>query len=164
MLAVALIFVGITLVTNGVLMLGKIDAKTMSFMNIITSIVLVGGNFVELAKATTMTDYSSVVGGFLFGFTYAFIAANLLLGLDTRAYGWYSGMVAVFAIIMAITTIPSGLYNYVYLWVAWALLWGAGFIENALKKPLGKFTPILCIAEGVFATFIPAILMILGKW
>lgn len=164
MLAVALIFVGITLLTNGILILEKVDAKTMSFMNIITSIVLIVGNFVELTKAITMTDYSNVVGGFLFGFTYLFIAANLLLGLDTRAYGWYSGMVAVFSIIMAITTIPSGLYNYVYLWLAWAVLWGVGFIENALKKPLGKFTPILCIAEGIFAAFIPAVLMILGKW
>lgn len=109
-------------------------------------------------------DYQNVAGGMLFGFTYVYLAGNLLLGLDGRAYGWYSGMVAVFAVVMGTVLIPTGLYQYVYLWYAWAILWATGFIENVLKKSLGKFTPILLILEGIFAAFIPAILMHLNKW
>ncbi len=164
MLAVALTFVGITLVMNGVLIFGKADPKTLSMMNIITAIVIVVGNFIGLARAESVMDYQNAAGGFLFGFTYAILASNMLFGLDGRAYGWYSGMVAVFAIVMGTVTIPTGLYQYVFLWYAWAILWGSGFVESACGKPLGKFTPVLLILEGIFAAFVPAILMHLGMW
>ncbi len=164
MLAVALLFVGITLISNGSLILQKVDAKSMALMNVITAIVLIGGNFIGLSQAQTMMDYCNVGGGFLFGFTYAIIACNLLLGLDPKANGWYSIMVAVFAIIMGVSCLDSGAYNYAYLWFAWAILWGSTFVEAVLKKPLGKFTAYLCIAEGIFAAFIPAMMMFFEIW
>lgn len=164
MLAVALLFVGITLISNGFLFLQKSDVKSIAVMNIITAIVLIGGNFIGLAQAETMMDYSNAGGGFLFGFTYVFIAANLLFGLDPKASGWYSGMVAVFACIMGVVSLQSGTWNYAYLWFAWTILWGATFVENILGKSLKKGMSYLCIAEGIFAAFIPAVLMFLDKF
>lgn len=166
MLAVALLFVGITLVSNGVLFLLKSDIKSIAVLNLITAFVLITGNVIGLANATTMMDYCNAGGGFLFGFTYLLIGFNLLFNLDTRVYGMYSGMVAIFAIVMGIWGLvtATGLvsYLYVYLWFAWAILWGAGFIENVFKKNFGKFTCILCILEGVFAAFVPALMMFMG--
>ncbi len=164
MLAVALLFVGITLVSNGALILQKAEVKSIAVMNIITGIVLVGGNFIQLNKAQTMMDYNNVGGGFLFGFTYVIIASSLLFNLDAKVSGWFSGMVAVFAVIMGVSCLNSGIYNYTYLWFAWAVLWGSTFVEAILKKPLGKFTPCLCIAEGIFAAFIPSMLMFFEMW
>ncbi len=162
MLGVALLFVGITLISNGYLILKKADVKSIAFMNIITAIVLIVGNFIGLARAQTMADYSNAGGGFLFGFTYAFIACNLLFNLDPKASGIYSGMVAVFAIVMGVVSIDSGAYNYAYLWFMWAVLWASTFVENILNKPLGKFVPYLCIIEGIFAAFIPSLMMFLS--
>lgn len=164
MLAVALLFVGITLVSNGALILQKAEPKSIAVMNIITAVVLIVGNFIQLQSATTMTDYCNVGGGLLFGFTYAIIACSLLFGIDGKVNGWFSLMVALFAIVMGVSCILSQSYLYVYLWFMWAILWGSTFVENILAKPLGKFVPVLCIVEGVLAAFVPAILMFLGMW
>ncbi len=164
MLGVALLFVGITLISNGCLILQKSNPKSIALMNIITAIVLIFGNFIALGRAETMVDYSNVGGGFLFGFTYAIIACNLLFDLDPKANGWYSLMVAIFAIVMGISSLNTATYNYAYLWFAWSILWASTFVEVVLNKPLGKFTPCLCIAEGIFAAFIPAIMMFFEIW
>ncbi len=164
MIALSLLFVGITLVSNGALTLMNVDRKSIALMNIITAIVLVGGNFVALTNAQTMLDFSNVGGGFLFGFTYAIIAANLLFGLDGKAAGMFSIMVSIFAIIMGIDALQAGDVPFAILWFAWAFLWSTTFIENVLKKPLGKFLPVLCILEGIFAAFIPSMLMFFEMW
>ncbi|MFI3230204.1 MAG: AmiS/UreI family transporter [bacterium] len=164
MLAVSLLFVGITLISNGALILQKSDVKSIAMMNVITAIVLVGGNFIQLDKAVTMMDYCNVGAGFLFGFTYVIITCNLLFNLDPRANGWFSGMVALFSIIMGISSMDMGTYNYAYLWFTWSVLWGSTFVEAILKKPLGNFTPMLCIAEGIFCAFIPAMMMFFEVW
>ncbi len=164
MLGVALLFVGITLISNGCLILQKTNPKSIAVMNIITAIVLVIGNFISLGQAETMMDYCNAGGGFLFGFTYAIIACNLLFDLDPKANGWYSLMVAIFAIVMGINSVNGTAYNYAYLWFAWSVLWAATFVESILKKPLGKIIPWLCIAEGIFAAFIPAIMMFFEIW
>lgn len=161
MLGVSLLFVGITLISNGCLFLQKCDAKSISVMNIITAVVLIGGNFIALANAQTMADYCNAGAGFLFGFTYAIIAANLLLGIDPKASGWYSLMVAIFAVIMGAVAAMDAQWFMVYLWFAWAVLWAATFWENILGKSLGACMCYLCIIEGVFAAFIPAIYMFL---
>ncbi len=159
MLALALLFVGITLISNGYLFLKEVDVKSIAVMNIITAIVLIGGNFIILSHATTMMDYSNVGGGFLFGFTYAIIAVGLLFDIDKKVSGIYSGMVALFAIVMGISCVSTTAYNYAYLWFFWAILWGATFVENILEKPLGKKMSYLCIIEGIFAAFVPAMMM-----
>lgn len=159
MLAVALLFVGITLISNGYLFLKAVDVKSIAIMNIITAIVLIGGNFIVLSQATTMMEYSNAGGGFLFGFTYAIIAAGLLFNVDKKVSGIYSLMVAIFAIIMGVSAVTAGSFNYAYLWFAWAILWGATVYENILEKSLEKKMSYLCIAEGIFAAFIPAMLM-----
>lgn len=159
MLALALLFVGITLITNGYLFLKEVDLKSIALMNIITAIVLIVGNFISLTQATTMLEYSNVGGGLLFGFTYAIIAAGLLFGIDPKVSGVYSGMVAIFAIIMGAVAVSGASYNYAFLWFAWAILWGATFAENILGISLGKKMSYLCILEGIFAAFIPAMMM-----
>ncbi len=164
MLSVALIFVGITLITNGIFLLRKEDVKTFLPLNIITAAVLIVGNFIELSKATTVLQYTNVTSGFLFGFTYALIAATLYFKLSEKVNGWYSFMVAVYAIAMGIFSLYGGLLNYGILWFAWSILWASTFFENILKINLGKFTPILCIVEGIFAAFIPALLMMFGMF
>ena len=161
MLAVSLVFVGIALVINGVSRLFKIDAKSTAVINLIAGGVLLICNVILLSKATVTVDYINATSGLLFGFTYIFIACNLLFKLDLRPFGWYSLFVATYAAVMAVLAFISKSWFYGALWIAWLILWLEGFLEIVCKAKLGKVFPWLSIAEGIFAAFIPAILIFL---
>jgi acid-activated urea channel len=163
MLGLSLLFVGIVLVMNGVNRLTGVDPKSTAFMNLITGFIIISGNLIMLSKAEAVFDFQNVASGYLFGFTYIFIAANYLLKLDLRPFGWFSGFVAVYAAIMAINTISVDI-RLTLLWGAWCLLWLEGFLELVLKLKISKVFPYLAIGEGIFAAFIPAIFMLLDKW
>jgi acid-activated urea channel len=152
---------------NGVAAISKWDAKTTAFINIVTGTILVIGNFIGLFRADTsvVMHYNNAAAGFLFGITYIFIAANYLLKLDLRAFGWYSICVVVFAAISSVICIQNGAMPMGVLWAAWAVLWLEGFLELSLNiKPLGKIFPFLSILEGIFATGLPGVMMLFEWW
>ena len=161
MLAVSLIFVGIALVINGVSRLFNIDAKSTAVINLMAGGVLLLCNTILLSKASVTVDYINATSGLLFGFTYVFIACNLLFKLDLRPFGWYSLFVAAYAAVMAVLSFTTKSWFYGALWVAWMILWLEGFLEIVCKAKLSKIFPWLSIAEGIFAAFIPAILILL---
>ena len=166
-LGLSLLFVGIVLVVNGVGRLFKFDAKSMSIMNIITGFIIVSINFLSLNGVLNnpdalIGDYLNIASGFLFGFTYIFIAANYLFKLDLRPFGWFSFFVAIYAAVMSIMAFIDADLLFGFLWAAWAVLWLEGFLALVVKLKLEKLFPYLSIAEGIFAAFIPAILMLLG--
>lgn len=166
-LGLCLFFVGIALTMNGVAAISKWDAKTTAFINLVTGTIIVVGNFIGLLKADLSVTmyYNNATAGFLFGFTYLFIAANYLLKLDLRAFGWYSICVVVFAVISSVVCIQSGMVSLGILWAAWAVLWLEGFLELGLNlRSIGKIFPALSILEGIFATGIPGILMLFDWW
>jgi acid-activated urea channel len=166
-LGVCLVFVGIALFSNGIAAIIKMDGKSTAFINVITGLVIVGGNFISLGKAdfaNTMA-YNNAAAGFLFGLTYVFIAANYLFKLDLRAFGWYSVCVAAFASVSAVVCFNTGAVPLGCLWAAWAVLWLEGFLELSCGiKKLGKVFPVLSILEGIFAAFVPALMMLFGVW
>jgi len=173
-LGVYLIFVGIVLVLNGLSRFYNWDAKTTAFMNAITGGIIVIGSLINFAKNgfDDTSGYLNVAAGFLFGITYIFIAANNLFKLDWRPFGWFSLFVTVFALYMAVLFGIEGVRDgrtsdwlFVYLWTAWALLWLNGFLDIVAKmKSMSKIFPYLSIAEGIFAAFIPALLMLTNYW
>jgi acid-activated urea channel len=166
-LGLCLLFVGIALIMNGVAAISNWDAKTTAFINLVTGSILVIGNFIGLARAdgTALADYNNAAGGFLFGVTYLFIAANYLFKLDLRAFGWYSAGVTVFAVISTVVCVWGGAVSLGLLWAAWAVLWFEGFLQLSLNiKPLGKIFPALSILEGIFATGGPGVFMLFGWW
>lgn len=164
-LGINLLFVGIVLVINGVNRFYKMDAKSSAFMNAVTGVIIVLGCFINFAKGGDILAYQGVASSFLFGFTYIFIAANHLFKLDWRPFGWFSLFVAIYSVVMAVQAGLSSDFGMVYLWAAWALLWLNGFLDSVLKmKSMSKIFPYLSIAEGIFAAFIPALMMLTDKW
>ncbi len=164
MLGISLLFVGIVLVLNGVNRLCGIDAKSTAFMNVVTGLIIVLGNFIMLAKASDIIEYQNIASGFLFGFTYLFVASNYLFKLDLRPFGWFSLFVAVYAVIMSVSSCLAGDIRFCFLWGAWAVLWLEGFLELVMNMKLAKIFPYLSITEGIFAAFIPAIFMLMNRW
>ena len=163
LLGISLLFVGITLVSNGLNRFFKTDAKSTAFMNLFTGSILVIANIIMLAKANDIMQYQNVASGFLFGITYLFIASNYLFNLDLRPFGLYALFAAVYATIMAVSSYNTDI-RFVLLWSAWAILWLEGFLELVLKLKLEKIFPYLSILVGLFAAFIPAIFMLTDRW
>jgi acid-activated urea channel len=167
-LGLCLLFVGIALISNGVAAIIQLDGKSTAFINLVTGLVIVAGNFIALGRLDfegTAAAYNGAAAGFLFGFTYLFIAAIYLLGLDPRAFGWYSLCVAVFASVSAVVSFGGGALPMGVLWTAWAILWLEGFLQLAAGcTPLKKIFPALSILEGVFAAGLPALMMLFGTW
>ena len=164
-LGINLLFVGIVLVINGVNRFYKLEAKSAAFMNAVTGFIIVLGCFINFAKAGDTFAYQNVASAFLFGFTYIFIAANNLFNLDWRPFAWFSLFVTIFAVYMAVLSGMNGDFKFVYLWSAWALLWLNGFLDIVVgMKSMSAIFPYLSIAEGVFAAFVPALMMLTDKW
>ena len=168
MLGVCLLFVGIVLINNGACALWKVSPKAAAVMNIFVGSLSVFINFISLIKG----DYYAAGTGLLFGFTYLFVAINNIFNLDTKPFAVFSSFVAVNAVIFGIVEGVTGStylgitpdIRWAVIWWLWAVLWGSAFVTDILKKDLGKFVPVLQIAEGVVTAWIPGVMILLGVW
>ena len=126
MSAVGLMFVGAVLFVNGLLFLGRIDAKSAAPFNIFVGALQVAIPFYLIATAPTADDILLDSGIFLFGFTYLYVGISNLAGQSLVGLGWYSAWVAIMAAAFGITNIVKfhdptiGL-----LWLQWSVLWAA---------------------------------------
>ena len=128
MLGIALTFVGIILVMNGILFMAKSrvkikdengkevetlvplivhSPKTIAFFNVIVGTIIIIGNFILLPGSLggdlpNYVIFQNTAAGLLFGVTYLFIAGNLIFKLDMRAFGIYSIGACIFAIVMSV--------------------------------------------------------------
>src|SRR3712207_951305 len=100
--AVGLLYVGAVLVVNGLMLVGRVDARAAALINLFVGalqvftptylIVTSGGDPAAILFAS---------GIYLFGFTYLYVGINLLANLDGTGLGWFSAFVAVCAVVYA---------------------------------------------------------------
>lgn len=181
MLGVCLLYVGAVLINNGYCSLAGVDKKSAAVMKIfaggigiiIQTLNLLFGNIAPVFQgsinnfASTETfQFYAAATGLLFAFTYLWQAAMDLWDLDAKPYGIYCAFVAVNACFFSYLSYIQfdGDIRFTAIWLAWAVLWLTATIEINMKKPLGKFVPVLAIAEGILTAWIPAVLMLTGKW
>jgi hypothetical protein len=167
MAAVGLLYVGAVLIINGLMLLGRIDARAAAPLNL-----FVGGLQVITPTYLIFTsggDADAILfasGIYLFGFTYLYVGFNLLAGLDGTGLGWFSAFVAVCALVY------SGLNfqrfddpGFGVIWLYWALLWALFFLVLGLKREeLTRFTGAIAVVAGVFTAAVPAFLLLTGVW
>ena len=87
---VGLMFVGAVLFVNGLLLLGKVDAKGAATFNLFVGALQTAIPFYLIATATNTSDILLDSGIFLFGFTYLYVGISNLAGQEPRGLGWYS--------------------------------------------------------------------------
>jgi hypothetical protein len=166
MSSVGLLFVGAVLFMNGLLFLGRADAKGVAVFNLFVGGLQTAIPFYLIATAHTPDDILAAAGIFLFGFTYLYVGIVTLAGFQSDGIGWYSLWVAVLATGFGLTEIikfndtPTGL-----LWLQWAVLWGVFWVVLALgvarlTAPAGWLTLILSLTTCT----IPGFLLLLGDW
>lgn len=163
---VGLMFVGAVLFVNGLLLLGRIDAKGAATFNLFVGALQTAIPFYLIATAKTTDDILLASGIFLFGFTYLYVGIANLAGQAPVGLGWYSAWVAIMATAFGITNIvrfhdPTiGL-----LWLQWAVLWALFWLVLGLG--ITRLTPLtgwLTLILSFTTCTIPGYLLLLGEW
>lgn len=166
MSSVGLMFVGAVLFINGLLFLGKVDAKGAATFNLFVGALQVAIPFYLIATAATTDELLLASGIFLFGFTYLYVGISNLAGQAPTGLGWYSCWVAIMAAAFGVTEIVKfdeptiGL-----LWLQWSVLWGLFFLILALGyERLTTVTGVLTVILAFTTCTIPGYLLLLGEW
>jgi putative amide transporter protein len=163
---VGLMFVGAVLFVNGLLFLGRIDAKSAAPFNLFVGALQVAIPFYLITTAPSLNDILLDSGIFLFGFTYLYVGIANLAGHQPLGLGWYSAWVAIMAAAFGITNIVKfhdptiGL-----LWLQWSVLWALFWLVLGLG--LTRLTALagwLTLILSFTTCTIPGFLLLLGEW
>lgn len=167
--SVGLLYVGAVLFLNGVMLLGWVDGRSAAPLNI----------FVGLLQVITPTyliftaegDVNTILGAsglYLFGFTYLYVAFNLLMDLDGTGLGYFSAFVAACAVVYAGANFfreGFGDNGFGVIWLYWAFLWGLFFVLLGLKRVrIERYTGAVTAIEGIVTGAVPAFLLLTGGW
>ncbi len=164
MAAVGLLYVGAVLFLNGVMLLGRIDAKSGGVFNLfVGALQVVTPTYLIIRADGNTAAILAAAGIYLFGFTYLYVGITNLAGLDPAGIGWYSLFVAVVAVGLSAATFTV-LQDSVFgvIWLYWALLWFLFFLLLAAERPIQRFTGWACIGEAWVTCVIPAYLILTG--
>jgi putative amide transporter protein len=166
MASVGLMFVGAVLFINGLLLLGKVDAKGAAVFNLFVGALQTAIPFYLIATAKTTDEILLASGIFLFGFTYLYVGISNLADQEPVGLGWYSAWVALMASAFGVTEIikfdePTiGL-----LWLQWSVLWGLFWLVLGLGiERLTALTGWLTLILAFTTCTIPGYLLLLGEW
>lgn len=166
MAAVGLMFVGAVLFVNGLLLLGKIDAKGAGVFNLFVGALQTAIPFYLITTATSASDILLDSGIFLFGFTYLYVGIGNLAGYQPVGLGWYSAWVALMAAAFGITNIVKFHDTTIgLLWLQWSVLWGLFWVVLGLGVTrLTAVTGWLTLILSFTTCTIPGFLLLLGEW
>lgn len=163
--AVGLLYVGAILFLNGTMLLGWIDAKSAAPLNVFVGLLqVVTPTYLIINADGDMTQIIGAAGLYLFGFTYLYVAWNLLGNLDGSGLGMFSLFVAIAAVVFSVISFNAEDPVFGVIWLYWAYLWLLFFTLLARKRDgLGRYTGAVAAIEGWVTGAIPAFLIISGR-
>jgi hypothetical protein len=165
--AVGLFYVGAVLFLNGVMILGRVDAKAAAVFNLfVGTLQVLTPTFLIFTAGGNANTILNASGIYLFGFTYLYVGVTLLAGLDSTGVGWFSLFVAAAAVAYSFANFrvlndkPFGV-----IWLYWAFLWFLFFLLLGLKLDgLTAYTGWVTAIEGIVTAAVPAFLILAGYW
>ncbi|MBN9743989.1 transporter [Amycolatopsis sp. A1MSW2902] len=164
---VGLLYVGAVLLVNGLMLLGRVPARSAAALNL-----FVGG--LQCVTPTVLIiqahgDSEAILGAsglFLFGFTYLYVGIANLAGLEPEGIGWFSLFVAGAAIVyagLAFWRQDDPVFGVI--WLSWALLWGLFFLVLGLgREELTRFTGWTTVLLSQPTCTLPAFLALTGGY
>jgi len=163
--AVGLLYVGAILFLNGTMLLGWIDAKSAAPLNIFVGLLqVVTPTYLIINADGDMTQILGASGLYLFGFTYLYVACNLMWDLDGSGLGMFSLFVAIAAVVFSIISFDGGDPVFGVIWLYWAYLWLLFFYLLARKRDgIGRYTGAVAAIEGFVTGALPAFLILTGR-
>lgn len=165
--SVGLLYVGAVLFINGAMLLGWVESRSAAPMNIFVGILQV---ITPTYLIFTADGDSGVILGasglYLFGFTYLYVAFNLLGGFDGTGLGYFSAFVAVCAVVFAVLSFTrQNDPTFGVIWLYWAFLWGLFFLLLGRGRvALDRYTGAVAAIQGWVTGALPAFLLLTGEW
>lgn len=164
---VGLLFVGAVLFINGLLLLGKVDARAAAVFNLfVGALQVLTPTYLIFTAGGDPDKILAASGIYLFGFTYLYVGINLLGNIDSTGVGYYSLFVAItalgysFANFHLLKDYPFGV-----IWLYWAFLWFLFFLLLGLKMTsLTTYVGWVTAIQGWVTGVIPAALLLSGYW
>ncbi|MFF4416265.1 AmiS/UreI family transporter [Streptosporangium sp. NPDC001559] len=167
MATVGLLYVGAVLFINGMMLLGKVDARAAAVFNLfVGALQVVTPTVLIIAAGDRAGAILGASGLFLFGFTYLYVGIGLLGGFDTTGVGYFSLFVAITALGFSYANFRIlGDKPFGVIWLYWAFLWLLFFLLLGLKREhLTVYTGWVTAIEGWVTAAIPAFLLLTGYW
>ena len=163
--AVGLLYVGAILFLNGTMLLGWIDGKSAAPLNIFVGLLqVVTPTYLIFTADGDMTKILGASGLYLFGFTYLYVACNLMWGLDGTGLGMFSLYVVIAAVIYSFISFDAGDPVFGVIWLYWAFLWLLFYLLLARKQDgLGRYTGSVAAVQGIVTGLLPAFLIMTGR-
>ncbi|WP_346621787.1 AmiS/UreI family transporter [Blastococcus montanus] len=167
MASVGLLYVGAVLILNGLMLLGRVDARAAAPLNFfVGALQVITPTYLIITSGGDPDTILGASGLYLFGFTYLYVGWNLLGDLDGTGLGWFSAFVAASALVFA--GLNFGRQDdpaFGVIWLYWAVLWGLFFVVLGLKKEeWTRFTGLVAVVAGVFTAAVPAFMLLTGIW
>ncbi|MEU1406725.1 AmiS/UreI family transporter [Streptomyces sp. NPDC005728] len=164
---VGLLFVGAVLFMNGLLLLGKADAKSAAVFNLfVGGLQVLTPTYLIFTAGDDPMKILAASGIYLFGFTYLYVGIVLLADIDNICVGYYSLFVAIVALGYSFVNFHLFKdYPFGVIWIYWAFLWFLFFLVLGLKKnELSTYVGWVTAIEGWVTGVIPAALLLSGYW
>jgi putative amide transporter protein len=167
MASVGLLYVGAVLILNGLMLLGRVDARAAAPLNFfVGGLQVITPTYLIFTSGGDPDVILAASGLYLFGFTYLYVGFNLLGGLDGTGLGWFSAFVAACAVVFA--GLNFGRLDdpaFGVIWLYWAVLWALFWIVLGLKREeWTRFTGLVAVVAGVFTAAVPAFMLLTGVW
>ncbi len=167
MAAVGLLYVGIVLFVNGLMLLGHIAPRGAAPLNLFVGVLqCITPTYLIIAANGDPTAISAAAGLYLFGFTYLWVGINGITDWPGTGLGWFSLAVAVSAVGFAFHS-WAVLEDraFAVIWALWAVLWFSFFLLLGLGMDrIGATVGVLAAGEGILTAGIPGFLLIGGWW
>jgi len=166
MSAVGLLLVGAVLFVNGLVFLGRADARGAAVVNLFVGAFQTFAPVWLLAHDTSPDAVLGAAATSLFGLTYLWAGVNGLTGADGRAFGWFCFWVAGMTVFFAgVSALRGGDPNQAVIWLTWGFLWAAfGRVLALGNARIAASTGWLAIVLSVWTCTVPALLGVLGWW
>lgn len=161
------LYVGAVLLVNGLMLLGRIPARSAAVLNLFVGALLCLTPTVLIIQAGG--DSAAILGAsglYLFGFTYLYVGVTNLAGLEPEGIGWFSLFVAATTLVYAgLSFWRDGDPTSGVIWLAWGLLWTLFFLVLGLGRAgLTRFTGWTTVLLSQTTCTLPAFLGLTGAY
>lgn len=165
--AVGLLYVGIVLFVNGMMLLGHVTPRGAAPLNLfVGALQCVTPTYLIIRADGDPRAISLAAGLYLFAFTYLWVGINNITGWEGTGLGWFSLTVAVTAVGFAIHSwAVLEDRSFGVIWLLWSVLWFGFFLLLGLgRADLAPAVGVLAAGEGILTAGVPAFLLIGGWW
>lgn len=158
---VSLLFGGVALFLNSLVLFGKIDMKSAGVFSLFTGLLQ---TFIAtwLLIGASPAEQFGTASIYLFAFTYLYVGVTFLFDLDGRGVGYFSLFVAVAAIFYTIVTASQGDVMGSVTWAFWAFLWGLFFMGMGLGHANEMMTAHVALVLAWLTLIVPALVSLAG--